>query len=96
MPGIGPKTRTADASSSRRRHLRCAWALVPPLRAIKGGVAVQRLCHITEQDVCELCSDPAPRPAVICVVEQPRDLAVAGTQCFVRGLITSLHASRSA
>src|SRR5262249_39841702 len=34
----------------------------------------QECCNPTEHDLCAICSDSRRDPAVVCVVEQPRDL----------------------
>src|SRR5262249_36520620 len=83
LPGIGPKT------AERLTHYllaadRCeALALAGALREIAERVRPCRQCfNLTEGDLCSICTDPRRDPSVICVVEQPRDLAAlerAGT-----------------
>jgi recombination protein RecR len=83
LPGIGPKSAERLThyllSADRQQVLQLAEAL----RGIKENVHSCRQCfNLTEGELCELCRDPRRDPSVICVVEQPRDLAAlerAGT-----------------
>lgn len=76
LPGIGPKsaqriaywllvTETADAE-------RLAEAIVEVKRTIH---FCPRCFNFAEGELCAICSDPQRDTAVICVVEEPRDLA---------------------
>ena len=92
LPGIGPKT-----AERLTHHLLAApraevLALADALRAIKERVRrCSVCCHITEEEVCELCSDPRRDAALICVVEQPRDLMALERSSSYRGLYHVLH-----
>lgn len=77
LPGIGPK------SAERLAHhlLKCppeeALALADAIRDAKDRIRHCATCfHLTESDspLCAVCRDPRRDAAVICVVEQPRDL----------------------
>lgn len=83
LPGIGPKT-----AERLTHHLLAAGpaetlALADALRTIADTVHPCRQCfNLTENNLCAICSDPRRDPSLICVVEQPRDLAAierAGT-----------------
>jgi recombination protein RecR len=83
LPGIGPKTAerlTHHLVAAERQEV---LALADALRAIKEAIRPCRQCHnLTEGDLCAICRDARRDPSVICVVEQPRDLAAmerAGT-----------------
>jgi recombination protein RecR len=87
LPGIGPKT------AERLTHFLLAadrdqvLALADALRAIKDQVHPCRQCfNLTEGDLCALCSDPRRDSSLICVVEQPRDLAALERTASYRGL----------
>ncbi len=92
LPGIGPKT-----AERLTHHLLAAdraevLALAEALRAIKETIRLCRQCHnLTEGELCSLCADPRRNPAVICVVEQPRDLAALERAGTYRGLYHVLH-----
>ena len=87
LPGIGPKT-----AERLTHHLLAAdrdqvLALADALRAIKEQVRNCRQCfNLTEGDLCSLCSDPRRDASLICVVEQPRDLAALERAGSYRGL----------
>src|SRR5215831_1584046 len=87
LPGIGPKT------AERLTHYLLAtsrvevFALADALRAIKENIRRCRQCfNLTEGELCSLCSDPGRDASVICVVEQPRDLAALERVGTYRGL----------
>ena len=92
LPGIGPKT-----AERLTHHLLAAdrdtvLALADALRAIKESVRRCRQCfHLTEGELCSICSDPRRDPQVVCVVEQPRDLAALERAHSYRGLYHVLH-----
>lgn len=77
LPGIGAK------SAERLAHhlLKCppeeALALADAIRDAKDQIRHCEVCfHLTESENprCVVCRDPRRDPAVVCVVEQPRDL----------------------
>ena len=47
--------------------------------------------NLSESELCPLCSDPRRDASVICVVEQPRDLAALERPATYRGLYHVLH-----
>src|SRR5205823_13685257 len=64
-----------------------ALALADALRGIKESIhPCQQCCNLAEDPLCSICSDPRRDPAVICVVEQPRDLAALERAGNYRGL----------
>jgi recombination protein RecR len=92
LPGVGPK------SAERLTHYLLAaergevLALADALRAITENVRQCRQCHnLTEGELCGLCRDPRRDPALLCVVEQPRDLAALERAGTYRGLYHVLH-----
>lgn len=92
LPGIGPKT------AERLTHYLLAasrtevLALADALRAIKENIRrCSQCCNLTEGDLCSLCADPRRDAGLICVVEQPRDLAALERSNSYRGLYHVLH-----
>jgi recombination protein RecR len=87
LPGIGPKS-----AERLTHHLLAAdrsqvLALADALRGIKDQVHACRQCfNLTEGDLCNLCADPRRDPSVLCVVEQPRDVAALERAGTYRGL----------
>src|SRR6266436_6248385 len=77
LPGVGAK------SAERLAHhiLKCpaeeALTLADAIREAKDRVRHCRACfNLTEADepLCAVCRDARRDPAIVCVVEQPRDL----------------------
>ena len=92
LPGIGPKT-----AERLTHHLLAAprgqvFALADALRAIKESIRqCRQCCQLTEGELCEICSDPRRDASLICIVEQPRDLAALERSGTYRGLYHVLH-----
>jgi recombination protein RecR len=92
LPGIGPKTAerlTHHLLASDRAQV---LALSDALRAIKEQVhRCRQCCNLTENDLCPLCADPRRDSSVLCIVEQPRDVAALERAGTFRGLYHVLH-----
>jgi recombination protein RecR len=92
LPGIGPKT-----AERLTHHLLAAprtqvFALADALQAIKETIRqCRQCCNLTEGELCELCQDPRRDRSLVCVVEQPRDLAALERSGTYRGLYHVLH-----
>jgi recombination protein RecR len=76
LPGIGPKGAQriafyllgADPAQARR--------LATVLTEVTEKVRFCRTCgNVAEGDECRICRDPRRDPSVICVVEEPKDVA---------------------
>jgi len=76
LPGVGPKGAqriafhlvSADPADVRR----LAAVLIEVLERVK----FCRTCgNVAQEDECRICRDPRRDPAVICVVEEPKDVA---------------------
>jgi recombination protein RecR len=76
LPGVGPKGAQriafhllgADPADLRR--------LAAVLIEVTERVRFCRICgNVAEEDECRICRDPRRDPSVICVVEEPKDVA---------------------
>ena len=75
LPGIGPKSAERIAHFLLSGDRGNAVSLAVALRSVAEKVRPCRECfNLTEGEVCPVCSDPRRDPAVVCVVETPRDL----------------------
>jgi recombination protein RecR len=77
LPGIGPKSaeRIAHFLLAGDRH--DALQLADALRVVAEQVRPCRECfNLTDGELCSVCSDPRRDPAMLCVVETPRDLSI--------------------
>jgi len=92
LPGIGPKTAERLTHFLLAAQRQDVMALADALRAVKDGIHPCRQCfNHTEADLCGLCADPRRDASVICVVEQPRDIASLERAGSYRGLYHVLH-----
>lgn len=96
LPGVGPKQAERFALHLLRSPRSEVESFVEALRDAK---AVMRLCakcgDYTDREVCRICSDPARDQGLICVVEEPQDLAAFERSRSYRGVYHVLHGALS-
>lgn len=87
LPGIGPKTAERLTHYLLAADRDEALALADALHGIKESIHPCRQCfNLAEGELCSICSDPRRDASLICVVEQPRDLAALERAGTYRGL----------
>jgi recombination protein RecR len=87
LPGIGPKTAERLTHHLLGADRRQALALAEALRAVVQEIRPCQTCfNLTEGERCGICSDPRRDATLLCVVEQPRDLAAMERAGTYRGL----------
>jgi len=87
LPGIGPKTAERLTHYLLGEGRKDALELAQALQGIVERVhPCSRCFNLTEGQLCDICSDPRRDPTMICVVEQPRDLAALERVGTYRGL----------
>jgi recombination protein RecR len=92
LPGIGPKTAERLTHYLLAADRREVLALAEALRAVKENIRLCKRCHnLTEGELCGICTDPRRDASLLCVVEQPRDLAALERAGTYRGLYHVLH-----
>jgi recombination protein RecR len=92
LPGIGPKTAERLTHHLLAAPSREVFALADALRAVKERIRpCRQCCNLTEGELCSLCSDPRRDAALICIVEQPRDVTALERSGSYRGLYHVLH-----
>jgi recombination protein RecR len=75
LPGIGEKTAERLAMHILRTPRHEAEQLAQSILNIKDKVRFCTKCFaLSDGDLCNLCSDPARDPSLLCVVEQPADM----------------------
>jgi recombination protein RecR len=75
LPGIGPKTAERLAFHVLKADAPEALRLAEAIHDVKTKIRQCRICrNLSEEDVCQICSDPRRDKSLICVVEQPRDV----------------------
>lgn len=88
LPGIGPKSAEriahyllGSADRSTMQHL------IDALADVKQHVHPCELCfNLTEDRLCSICRDARRDATILCVVEQPRDVATLERTGIYRGL----------
>jgi len=92
LPGIGPKTAQRLAfhilNNSEGEAQALAESIIEAKRAIK---LCSTCCNLTDEDPCALCSDDRRDRSIICVVENPRDVAAVERTREYRGQYHVLH-----
>ena len=75
LPGVGPKTAERLAFHILKAETSEAMALAQAVSDVKNKIRQCEVCfNLSEQAICEICSDPRRNKSIICVVEQPRDV----------------------
>ena len=84
LPGVGPKSAQRIAFHLLSSEPVDVERLAAVLVRVKNEVRFCRICgNVSEGDECRICLDPRRDPAVICVVEEPKDVvAVERTREF--------------
>jgi len=87
LPGIGPKTASRLAFYLWRAPAETALTLAEALRDLKAKVRLCSVCfNITEGDPCPICTDSTRERDLICVVEDPMDVAAIERARTYRGV----------
>jgi recombination protein RecR len=84
LPGVGPKSAQRIAFHLLQADPADIGRLVFALTQVTEKVRFCTVCgNVSEQDQCRICRDPRRDPAVICVVEEPKDVvAIEKTREF--------------
>ena len=77
LPGVGKKSAERLAYHILNVSTDEAMGLAEAIREVKTSVRRCVVCHnIADAETCRLCSDERRDRAVVCVVEQPKDVTV--------------------
>ena len=86
LPGVGPKTAQRMAFHLLERDRKGAGVMAKIL-----GIALEKIGHcaqcrtLSEHNVCEICSNPARNPELLCIVENPSDVLAIEQSAAYRG-----------
>lgn len=76
LPGVGPKSAQRMAFHLLRVPPADIDRLVAVLQRIRDGVRFCTSCGtVSEGQLCRICADPARDVTLVCVVEEPKDVA---------------------
>lgn len=91
LPGIGPKSASRLAYFLLRQPADVSLTLSDALRDLKARTRLCSVCfNITENDPCNVCADDSRDHGLICVVEEPLDVAAVERSRY-RGAYHVLH-----
>jgi recombination protein RecR len=84
LPGIGPKSAQRIAFYLLATDPADVRRLVNALTEVKDKIRFCAICgNVAQEERCRICRDPRRDPAVICVVEEPKDVvAIERTREF--------------
>jgi recombination protein RecR len=75
LPGIGPKSAQRLAFHILKVEPTEAMALAEAIRDVKNKIKHCEICYnLSEQQICQICSDERRDKSVICVIEQSKDV----------------------
>ena len=87
MPGVGPKTAQRLAFFVLSRSPEEAAELAEAITEVKEKIRRCRQCfNFSENELCDICSDPRREKSEICVVAEARDLYALERSGEYRGL----------
>lgn len=84
LPGIGKRTALRLVLHMLRQPKEQTIMLSEALQAMRHEVKFCKLCHnISDQDLCEICTNPNRNESLICIVEDIKDvMAIENTSSF--------------
>ncbi len=92
LPGVGPKSAQRIAYYLLKVPSEDANRLATAINEVKARISFCTKCfNIAEGDLCEICRDYDRDPAILCVVEEPRDVAAIEKTGEFRGRYHVLH-----
>ena len=92
LPGIGEKTAERLAFHLLAQPSSEAMLLSNAIRDLKEQVKSCTKCYnVSQQELCEICSDGKREQSLVCVVEQTRDLWAIERSGSFRGVYHVLH-----
>jgi recombination protein RecR len=96
LPGIGNKSAQRLAFHILRSSADDAEALASAVRDAKAKLHLCSICNnITDIDPCEYCTSPTRNQKLVCVVEEPTNIAAVEKTRHFNGVYHVLHGSIS-
>ncbi len=87
FPGIGKKTAQRMAFNVMKSNEAEATELADSIMNVKTKIHFCTICGgITEDDPCNICSDPKRSQDMICVVENPQDIFIFESSSSYKGV----------
>jgi len=96
LPGIGGKTAQRLAFHILRSSNEDAELLAEAIRQVKASLHLCSICsNITDIDPCVYCSSPTRNQRLVCVVEEPTNIAAIEKTRSYNGVYHVLHGALS-
>jgi recombination protein RecR len=96
LPGVGAKSAQRLAFYILRSSDEDAEALAAALRDVKANLRLCSVCNnITDVDPCVYCTSPTRNPRLVCVVEEPTNIASIEKTKHFNGVFHVLHGAIS-
>jgi recombination protein RecR len=92
LPGVGPKTAQRMAFHLLQRDRQAARTLAETLIRATEQIGYCSQCRtLTEEPLCDICSDPSRDRSALCIVESPADVWIIEQTGAFKGLYFVLH-----
>jgi recombination protein RecR len=96
LPGVGAKSAQRLAFHILRSSDEDAEALAAAVRDVKASLRLCSICNnITDIDPCVYCSSPTRNQRLVCVVEEPTNIAAIDKTKHYNGVFHVLHGAIS-
>ena len=96
LPGIGTRTAQRLAFHVLRSSSADAEALAHAIRELKAHLRLCSICNnITDVDPCLFCTSPTRNQALLCVIEEPTNIATIEKTRSYNGVYHVLHGTLS-
>jgi recombination protein RecR len=92
LPGVGTKTAQRYAFYILRSSAEDAGQLAEAIRELKASLRLCSICNnVTDTDPCVYCSSPTRNHRLVCVVEEPTNIATIERTRGYNGVYHVLH-----
>ena len=96
LPGVGSKTAQRYAFHILRSNDEDAEQLADSIRQLKASLHLCSVCNnITDVDPCVYCANPTRNQRLVCVVEEPTNIAAIEKTGHYNGVYHVLHGALS-
>jgi recombination protein RecR len=96
LPGVGTRTAQRFAFHILRSSDNDAAALADSIRALKAALRLCSVCNnITDVEPCLYCACPTRNAHILCILEEPTNIAVVEKTRSYNGLYHVLHGTLS-
>lgn len=96
LPGVGPKSAQRMALHLLEHERNAAINLAQSLQSAVEKVSQCQVCrNLTEEPICQICSNQRRDRSLLCIVESPADVIAIEQSATYKGLFFVLHGKLS-